>query len=142
MNYQSKPWKDLLRDQRAQLIASLYSRYKSVRKVAAVLGGISKSLVHRLLTYSKIPIQLRQKYSFLSLKSFVKAYRSGSNLEKELEKQKIIHDYNKKRRRIQGLEYRLKTVEKMIPDEIDKRKRHGLMNERASLLNRLNGCPP
>jgi len=142
MVHQPKAWKDLSRDERADLVARLYREHKSVRKVADLLD-LGSSTVEEYLTYGRVPQELRARFSMLSLEAFVRASRRGGDLEQQLEKENVKKVYNKSRRRLRGIETQIKLTREEIADITktngDKRKLRGLINRLNKLLDKLDG---
>ena len=144
MNYLEKVsnWKKLSRDERAELIARLCEMYKSVRIVADLLD-LGSSTVEEHLIYGRVPKELRDRFSVLSLEAFVRASRRGGDLEQQLEKENVKKVYNKRRRRLRGIETQINLTREEIADITktngDKRRLRGLINRLNKLLNKLDG---
>ncbi|MDH5441618.1 MAG: hypothetical protein OEZ48_03475 [Candidatus Bathyarchaeota archaeon] len=135
-------WKDLSRDERTDLVAQLYQKHKSVRKVADLLD-LGPSTVEEYLIYGRVPQELRDRFSMLSLEAFVRASRRGRDLEQQLEKENIKKAYNKSRRRLRGIKTQIKLTREEIADNTesngDKRELRGLINRLNKLLDKLDG---
>ena len=97
-------WKSMSREEKSHLVATLHSKGHSIRTIASLIG-ISKSYAHSLLVFSRIPVKLRDKYSYLSTIAFLRASRSN-NLEQSLEIERakafvrLAREERKKRQRM------------------------------------------
>jgi len=113
IRFKQSSWKSLSRDERAELVTSLYEKYRSVRMVAALLN-LGSSTVQEYLIYGRVPKELRDRFPMLGLEAFVRAYRKGGNPEQQLEIENIKEVYNKSRRRLKGIETQIKLTREEI----------------------------
>ena len=132
-------WKNLSREERAALILKLQGEGLSQRQVAEQLQT-SKGAVYEHSIYGRISPNLRNEYHFLSLKSFVKAAKS-EDMEAELLREKMKHEYGKQRRKMHGLVSQLRVIEREIRNEYDKRKLGGLSSRRERIIEKIKNCP-
>ena len=140
MNVQPKAWKYLSRDRRAELISRLYQELGTVDRVASVIGrGVTT--VDEYLAYSRVPFRLRKKFNTLSHRAFMRAIRTGGDLEQQLKQEKVKHDYYNDtiRWKRMGLENQLKIVREHIRNTKDEKELYRLEKRLRRMLEKLNG---